>query len=73
MGISSGQTIEDYIESLNVAMRKASVEATVRAGFGPEEIFRLPEATLTSISKNGEVVITFSKEINFPEEMITPS
>ena len=51
----------------------ARVEAAVRSGFSPKEVEEVPQATLVSISKNGEVVITFSKEIDFPKYILKPS
>ena len=65
-------TTEDYVDGLKESMYRARVEAGSRAGFSPEEISKLPEAYLTSISKNGEVLITFSKEINFPLKILRP-
>ena len=63
---------EDYLEILQEAMDSARVDAASRAGFSPEDITKLPQATLVSISKNGEVVISFSKEIDFPQEILEP-
>ena len=70
--IGPKQTTEDYVDGLKESMQRARVEAGSRAGFSLEEISKLPEAYLTSISKNGEVLITFSKEINFPLEILRP-
>lgn len=53
-------------------MDLAMVEAAARAGFSPEETTKLPAANLVSISKNGEVVIKFSKEIDFPKKILEP-
>ena len=60
------------MDGLKESMYSARVEAGTRAGFNPEEISKLPEAYLASISKKGEVVITFSKEISFPLEILRP-
>lgn len=54
-------------------MDLAKVEAAAHAGFTSDEVTKLPSAILVSISQNGEVVINFSKEIDFPPEILKPA